>query len=105
MNKDETEALVQHFEGYAHELSGPSVKPVPPLLFEISKDSRDHSREVYEEVIITGFRRMNPTPKIALTRCGAGLHSSWKAEKDLPVGIVPSVLRTWNDAVLGGYFV
>jgi hypothetical protein len=52
-----------------------------------------------------GFRKMNPTPKIALTRFGAGVHSFWKAEKDLPVGIVPSVLRTSNDAVVGGYFV
>ena len=28
---------------------------------------------------------MNPAPKIALTRFGAGVHSFWKAEKDLPV--------------------
>jgi hypothetical protein len=47
---------------------------------------------------------MNPAPKIALTRFGAGAHSFWKAEKDL-VGIVPSVLRTWNDAIVAGYFV
>jgi hypothetical protein len=52
-----------------------------------------------------GFRRMNPAPKIALTRFGAGVHSFWKEEKDLPVGIAPSVLRTWHDAVVGGYFV
>ena len=52
-----------------------------------------------------GFRRMNPAPKIALTRFGAGVHSFWKAEKDLPVRIAPSVLRTWNEAVVGGYFV
>ena len=105
MNKDETEALVQRFVGYSRELSGPNVKPVPPFLFEISKDSRDHSQEVYEEVIMPGFRRMNPAPKIALTRFGAGVHSFWKAEKDLPVGIVPSVLKSWNDAVTGGYFI
>lgn len=104
MNKDETEALVRRFVGYARELSGPDVKPVPPFLFEISKDSRDHSPEVYEEVIMPGFRRMNPAPKIALTRFGAGVHSFWKAEKDLPVGIVPSVLKSWHDAVTGGYF-
>ncbi len=104
MNKDETEALVQRFVGYSRELSGPNVKPVPPFLFEISKDSRDHSQEVYEEVIMPGFRRMNPAPKIALTRFGAGVHSFWKAEKDLPVGIVPSVLKSWDQAVRGGYF-
>jgi hypothetical protein len=60
MNNDVSEALVQRhrvsisasnpdlgeavrFVGYARELSGPNVKPVPPFLFEISKDSRDHS--------------------------------------------------------------
>ena len=48
MNKDETEALVQRFGGCVHELSGPHLKPVPPFLFEISKDSRDHSREVQQ---------------------------------------------------------
>jgi len=105
MNKEETEALVQRFVGYTRELTGADVKPVPPFLFEISKDSRDHSPEVYHEVIMPGFRAMKPAPKIALTRFGAGVHSFWKAEKDLPMGIVPSVLKTWNEAVLGGYFL
>jgi hypothetical protein len=105
MNSEETEALAQRFVGYTRELSGPNVKPVPPFLFGISKDSRDHTAEVYNEVIMPGFRAMRPAPKIALTRFGAGVHSFWKAEQDLPVGIAPSVLRTWNDAVLGGYFL
>jgi hypothetical protein len=105
MNKEETEALVQRFIGYTRELTGPNVKPVPPFLFEISKDSRDHSPEVYNEVIIPGFRAMKPAPKIAITRFGGGVHSFWKAEKDLPVGIVPSVIKSWNEAVMNGYFV
>lgn len=105
MNRDETDALVRRFVGYTRELSGPNVKPVPPFLFEISKDSRDHSPEVYNEVILPGFRAMNPAPKIALTRFGAGVHSFWKPEKDLPVGIVPAVLKSWDQAVRGGYFL
>jgi hypothetical protein len=105
MNKDETDALVNHFVGYTRELSGSNVKPVPPFLFEISKDSRDHSSEVYEEVIMPGFRAMKPAPKIGITRFGAGVHSFWKAEKDLPMGIAPSVLKSWDQAVRGGYFV
>jgi hypothetical protein len=104
MNQEETEALVQRFIGYTRELTGQNVKPVPPFLFEISKDSRDHSPEVYNEVIIPGFRAMKPAPKIAITRFGAGVHSFWKAEKDLPVGIVPSVIKSWNNAVMNGYF-
>jgi hypothetical protein len=104
MNKEETEALVSRFVGYTRELSGPNVKPVPPFLFEISKDSRDHSPEVYEEVIIPGFRAMKPAPKVGITRFGAGVHSFWKPEKDLPAGIVPSVIKSWREAVVGGYF-
>jgi hypothetical protein len=105
MNREETEALVNRFVGYTRELSGTDVKPVPPFLFEIAKDSRDHSPEVYHEVIMPGFRAMKPAPKIAITRFGAGVHSFWKAEKDLPVGIVPSVIKSWKEAVTGGYFV
>jgi hypothetical protein len=105
MNRDETEALVNRFVGYTRELRGTEKKPVPPFLFEISKDSRDHSPEVYEEVILPGFRAMNPAPKIGITRFGAGVHSFWKAEKDLPVGIVPSVIKSWQEAVTGGYFI
>jgi hypothetical protein len=46
---------------------------------------------------------MDPAPKIAITRFGAGVYSFWKAEKDLPAGIVPSV-KSWNEALIGGYF-
>jgi hypothetical protein len=105
MNQDETAALIERFTGYTRELSGADVKPVPPFLFEISKDSRDHSPEVYEQVIMPGFRAMKPAPKIAITRFGAGVHSFWKAEKDLPAGIVPSVVKSWNEAVIRGYFL
>lgn len=104
MNKEETDALVDRFVGYTRELSGARVKPVPPFLFGISKDSRDHSPEVYDQVILPGFRAMNPAPKIGITRFGAGVHSFWKPEKDLPAGIVPSVIKSWREAVTGGYF-
>ena len=70
---------------------------------EVSKDSRDHSPEVYNEVIIPSFRAMKPAPKIAITRFVPACIVC-KAEKDLPVGIVPSVIKSWNEAVVGGYF-
>lgn len=105
MNSEETAALVQRFVGYTRELSGPGVKPVPPLWFCISKDSRDHSPEVYREIIIPGFQAMKPSPKAGLTRFGAGVHTFWLAEKDLPVGIAPSVARSWNEAIMSSFFV
>ncbi len=32
---------------------------------------------------------IKPALKIVITRFGADVHSFWKADKDLPVGIVP----------------
>lgn len=105
MNRDETEALIDRYVGYPRELSGPDARPLPPFLFVITKDSRDHSPEVYKEVILPAFRAMKPAPRIHLTHFGAGVHSFWKAEEGLPVGIAPAAIKLWHEAITGGYFV
>ncbi len=104
LNRADTRALVDRFVGYTRPLEGPGVKPVPPFLFGISKDSRDHSPEVYREVILPMFRAMKPRPKIGLTRFGAGVHSYWTPEKDLPLGIAPAVAQFYYDAITGGFY-
>jgi pimeloyl-ACP methyl ester carboxylesterase len=101
----ETEALVKRYRGYTRELSGVGVKPVPPVFFSISKDSRDHSPEVYKEVILPMFAAMRPPPKTHLVHFGAGVHSMWRPEEDLPLGIAPAVVKIWHDAFTNGYFV
>ena len=105
MNADETEALVARYRGYPRELSGADAPPLPPFLFAITKDSRDHSPEVYKEVILPAFAAMRPAPRTHLTHFGAGVHSFWKAEDGLPQGIAPAAIKLWNDAITGGYFV
>lgn len=105
LNRADTRALVDRFVGYTRPLTGDGVKPVPPFLFGISKDSRDHSPEVYREVIIPAFKAMKPRPKIAVTRFGAGVHSYWTPEKDLPLGIAPAVAQFYHDAITGGFYV
>jgi hypothetical protein len=105
MDAAETAKLVSHYTGLTHELSGPGVKPVPPFLFVITKDSRDHSPEVYKEVIIPMFREMKPAPRTAVCRLGAGVHTYTKPEADLPIGVAPSAAKLYHDAILGGFFV
>ena len=97
--------LIDRFVGYTRELSGPDVKPVPPFLFCISAHSRDHSPEVYEEVIMPAFRAMEPAPRVDLVRFGAGGHTFWAADEGLPLGIAPAVVQVWDDAIAGGYFL
>ena len=105
LNERDTEALITRYRGYTHELRGPGVKPVPPFLFGIAKDSRDHSPEVYREVIIPMFEAMQPAPRIAVTRFGAGVHTYTKPEPDLPMGIAPAAAQLYHDAITGGFFI
>ncbi len=104
MNGAETEALVKRYRGYPRELSGPDAPPLPPFLFIITKDSRDHSPEVYKEVVLPSFAAMRPAPKTHLTHFAAGVHSFWKAEEGLPQGVAPVAVKLWSDAITGGYF-
>ena len=105
LSEVETDELVQHYLGLARELTGPGVKPVPNTLFGISKNSRDHSKEVYEEVVMPAFAAMNPAPRIALTHFQAGVHQLWGAEPNLPQGILPAVCRQWDQAIKEGFFL
>jgi hypothetical protein len=105
MTVEQTEALVAHYLGYTSELRGPGAKRVPPFLFVISKDSRDHSPEVYREVILPMFAAMNPAPRVHVTRFGAGVHTYTKPEPGLPAGIAPAAAQFYHDAIAGGFFV
>jgi hypothetical protein len=106
LGKADTEALVARYIGLTRELEGPGVKPVPPNLFMISAHSRDHSREVYEEVIMPLYRKMNPAPKVALVQFDAGKHGYMSGEDDdgLDLGIGPAVFKVWDEAIKGGWF-
>lgn len=101
----EARSLRDRYLGYARELTGANVKPVPPTLFCITKDSRDHSPEVYREVILPMFRAMKPAPKTALTRLGAGVHTYWTPEDGLPLGVAPVVAKFYHDAITQGFYL
>jgi hypothetical protein len=101
----DTAKLVQHYLGFPYPQRGPGAKPVPPVLFCIAKDSRDHSPEVYEEVVLPMFAKIDPAPKVRVTRWGAGVHTYQKAEPDLPLGIAPPVIEFYVRAIQEGYFL
>ena len=104
LSGDATKELVERFLGYAHEIKGPDAKPVPPILFCVTKDSRDHSVDSYKNLVMPLFSKMDPAPLTALTHLQAGVHSYWTPEKDLAMGVAPSAAKLWHDAVTMGYF-
>lgn len=105
LDAEETRALVQRYLGYGRELRGPGVKPVPPVLFCVTKDSRDHDAATYRSLVMPMYARMDPPPRTALVHFQAGVHSYWKPEADLPLGVAPVAAKAWHDAVMGGYFL
>jgi hypothetical protein len=107
LNKQDTEALMARYIGLTRELTGDDVKPVPPVMFQISAHSRDHSIEAYNEVVIPMFRQMNPAPKVSLTQFGAGTHGYMSGEvvEGVNYGIGPAVFQQWDDAIKGGFFI
>jgi hypothetical protein len=105
MSGADTAALVQHYLSFPHPQTGADAKPVPPVLFCISKDSRDHSPEVYRDVVVPMFAKLSPPPKVRVTQWGAGVHTYHKSEPGLPLGIAPPVAEFYVTAIQEGYFV
>jgi hypothetical protein len=105
LGKDETDALVQRYVGYAYYQEGPKARPVPPMLFCNSFDSRDNSPEVFAEVIVPLLAKLKPAPRVRVVHFGAGVHMYTRREDGLPLGIAPAVAKLWNDAIMNGYCV
>ena len=107
LGKEETQELIDRYIGLTRELKGRSVKPVPTVMFQITAHSRDHSREVYEEVVIPMFKKMQPAPKVSLTQFDLGTHGYMEGEhvEGVPFGVGPAVFLQWDDAIKGGYFL
>jgi hypothetical protein len=101
----ETERLIEHYFSYTAPLTGSEAKPVPNILFAIAKDSRDHSLDVYNEIVLDLFRKIDPAPRIHLAQFDASTHFYTRAEEGLPIGIGPNVAKFYHEAITGGYFL
>ena len=105
MTPQATEDLVGRYLGYLRSLSGPDVKPVPPLVLIITKNSRDHAPEIYRDVYLPGYAAMKPAPEIKVYQLDAGIHGYSAPEEGLPQGVAPYGVKIWFDAIMNGYFL
>jgi hypothetical protein len=105
MTPEQTEKLVQQYIGYSRELSGPGVKPVPPVILGVAKYSADHRPETYRKVTLPMFAAMKPPPKVRLVEFDSGTHFYAAAEPGLPLGVAPAVVQLWYDAIMNGYYL
>ena len=100
-----TDDLINRYLGYPLPLSGPGVKPVPPLLYVITSNSRDHSKEAYFDIILPALAKIEPAPKARVVQLDAGVHTYQKAEEGLPKGLVPVAMEIWREAIMAGYYL
>ncbi len=105
MGEDRTQQLVEHYVGYARELRGPGVKPVPPIILGMTSASTSHTFENYKGVTLPTFAQMDPPPKVALVPFEAGVHGYTKVQPDLPMGVFPATAKLWYDAIMNGYYM
>ena len=103
LGREATAALVQEYLDYGVPLAGPDVKPVPPILHAINQFSRDHTPENYR-IIAGKYAALDPPPKFQVIEFGTGVHSYWRTEDGLPLGVCPAVVKIWHDAIMNGYF-
>ena len=99
-----TEALVERYVGYCRELSGPGIKPVPSFLSIHGGDDDTVSYE-HTKKVLPLFAAMNPAPKVKQVLLGAGTHDWTIVDKNFPEGPIPVVVKIWNDAIRGGYYL
>lgn len=105
MSQAAADELVRHYRGYARELPADAPRRVPPLLLGIVKGSRDHTIDRYRQTILPMLGQIEPRPKVALVQYGGGVHQYSKPRPDLPLGALPAIAETWNQAIQEGFFV
>jgi len=99
-----TKELVDRFTGYPFPL-GEGARPVPPLLYCIMANSRDHTYQRYSEILLPALAELDPAPKASIVRFAVGVHSYQQPLGDLPFGTAPAVADVWADAISGGYYL
>ena len=105
MSDSEKQDLVDHYIGMGRPLTGDGVKPVPPLLYIINKFSRDHTAEKYYGVMLPMLEKIEPAPRTRIIEFGTGIHSYWRPENGLPMGLVPPTVDLVCNAIEAGYYL
>jgi hypothetical protein len=104
LEDEETQSLVERYVGYTRDLSGPGIKPVPPVLHINGIGDKTVTYERYTQYGKKMYEAMTPPPKTHAILFGAGVHS-WNFKDDaLPHGIAPAVINMWDTAIREGFF-
>ena len=105
LDAEATTLLQDRFEAYPRPLRTPEARPIPPLLYAITRGSRDHTAERYRDILLPRLAQEPVPPKTSLVEFASGVHTYLKPEPELPFGLAPAIANLWHDAIRNGYFL
>jgi hypothetical protein len=101
---DARKKMIQKFLAFGHYESGVDARPVQPILFINSANSRDNSPEAFSGTILPMLAELVPAPRVKATQLGAGTHIYYKSMQDLPFGLTRAAAFLWRQAIEDGFF-
>ena len=50
------------------------------------------------------LEKIEPAPEVRIVEFGTGIHSYWRAEEGMPMGLVPPAVELVCEAIAAGYY-
>jgi hypothetical protein len=97
--------LTEKFRSFGRYDTGPGARPVQPIFYINSANSRDNSPEAFSEIILPMLAQLDPAPRVKATQLGAGTHIYYKPMADLPLGLTRAASFLWSRAIASGFFM
>ncbi len=104
LNEVERGKLVVRYLGFGKYDVSPGARPVQPIFYINSANSRDNSPEAFNGIILPMLGKLDPAPRVMATQLGAGTHIYYKPMPDLPAGLTRAAAFLWRKAILDGFF-
>jgi hypothetical protein len=105
LKSDEREKMIQKFLGFCHYETSADARPVQPIFYINSANSRDNSPEAFNGIILPMLAELKPAPRVKATQLGAGTHIYYKPMQDLPFGLTRAAAFLWRQAITDGFFM
>lgn len=98
-------SMVEKFLSFGRYDTHAGARPVQPIFYINSANSRDNSPEAFNGTILPMLAELKPAPRVKATQLGAGTHIYYKPMPDLPVGLTRAAAFLWRQAIQDGFFM
>lgn len=102
---DARQKMIEKFLSFGRYDTHVGARPVQPIFYINSANSRDNSPEAFNGIILPMLAELRPAPRVKATQLGAGTHIYYKPMPDLPFGLTRAAAFLWRRAIHDGFFM